>query len=65
MRKNADICPCIDCVPPKRTSDCHAKCPEYAEYYNINEEKKQAKKEFEQVDKYFATRSKYVRKWNQ
>lgn len=58
----ADKCPCIDCVAPKRTSDCHAKCIEYAKYFNNNEEKKQAKKDFSLIDRYFATRNKKFRK---
>lgn len=58
-----DKCPCIDCVPPKRTPTCHASCPEYAEYCDDNEKKKQARKNAEEVDKYFNSKDKYVRKW--
>jgi hypothetical protein len=60
--KTDDNCPCIDCVPPKRTPDCHAKCREYAEYSDNNEKKKQAKHESIMVDVYLASRKKHIRK---
>lgn len=29
-----NICPCIDCVPPKRRTGCHSSCPEYEAWNN-------------------------------
>ena len=60
---SADKCPCIGCVPPKRTPTCHAKCTEYAKFYDKNEKKKQALKSDDEVAKYYFTKSKYIRKW--
>lgn len=64
-QKPANPCPCIKCVPPKRTPTCHAICPDYAEYIVELERKKQARNSIQQADAYFSGRRKYERKWNQ
>ncbi len=61
--KTNDQCPCINCVPPKRTPTCHAKCPEYAEFCANLKQKKQEKRKAEEVDVYFSTKRKYNKKW--
>lgn len=58
-----DDCPCNGCIPPKRTSDCHGKCPDYEEWTAEQERKKQARYQDLLVDNYLASKAKYVRKW--
>ena len=57
-------CPCIKCVPPKRTPTCHGTCPDYAEYIVDLERHKKEKSASQMVDVYFSTRRKFERKWN-
>ena len=33
------ICPCIDCVPPKRTSTCHSSCQEYKDWKTAHDDR--------------------------
>ena len=46
------ICPCKECVPPKRNADCHSYCKEYTDWKTMHEAKnakiKEAKQEYEE-----------------
>lgn len=51
-----DICPCKDCVPPKRTPTCHPECKEYNDWIKARREfkeyievQRQAEKDYNSV----------------
>ena len=60
---NISRCPCDGCMPPKRHQYCHANCPDYPEWVAEQKRKKQAKEMDTQVERYWGSKSKYIRKW--
>ena len=57
------ICPCKDCVPPKRTLGCHSACQEYTDWKTAYETAKAKSREIKKEDDdVFITRSRIRRK---
>ena len=39
MTGSIQDCPCNECVPPERSSDCHSYCERYTEWSNLRTER--------------------------
>ena len=39
-------CPCKNCVPPKRTPDCHSTCEDYKKWSEEHKEEKELSKAY-------------------
>ena len=46
----AKICPCKDCVPPKRAAGCHSYCKEYIDWNAEHQEDKAKIREIHRIE---------------